>query len=225
MLTSRRARLRLALGLAGAAVLGASFVGVLVRPAMAQSVGPRISPARVNVESLIPPGSAADLPALVVRNEGDAPLDVVMGASADDPALVGWVSFDPSIFPLAPGEARVVNVRIAVPKDAIEGAQRLRLRATTTTPVSSSGVGLGFAVAVATVVDFTVGWPASGLASEPAVGGLDAGGPSNRDFAVAVGVALVAGVAGYLITGWARELEFRSPVTRRRRRPDQDPDE
>jgi len=196
---------------------GAMLVAMLgvagVRPVGAQSVGPRISPAWVTVESPIAPDTRADLPALVVRNEGSDALEVQMGASADDPAVASWTTFEPSTFSLAPGEARVVGVRVSVPRDAVEGARRLRLRATTTASASSSGVALGFSVAVATVVDFTVGWPEDG-ASDVRGGGVSAG-PSHRDLVLAVGLALATGAATYLGMKHRPRLQFRSPVVRR----------
>jgi len=193
---------------------GALAAGLAVDRAAAQSVGPRISPAHATVDSLIPPGTRADLIPLVVRNEGGDPLAVTMGAAADDPPAASWVSFNPSTFALASGEARVVHTRVAVPRDAADGPQRLRLRATTSTTAPTEGLGLGFSVAVASVVDFTIGWPtdASGAPIEGNASRL-----TVPMVLLVLGVALLAGAGSYRLSGWATELEWRSPVTRRRR--------
>ena len=111
---------------------------------IAQVLAPEITPARLNIEKLVAPGTKFELPAaLVVRNTGSEKLSVHMDASTDEPSEAGWLELDPSTFDLEAGETRVIGLHAEVPPGVPLGPRLFRLRASVRQNLDSSGVGLG----------------------------------------------------------------------------------
>lgn len=142
--------------------------------ASSQTVAPSITPARVTVDSLVPPGREVELPALVVRNSGVEPLVTRMDTVPDSTSAAHRVEYTPEEFRLDPGADQVVHARLIVPTDSPLGPALVRLRASVAQEVEGSGLGIGLTAAVASTLEFEVGWPPdeaiSASESSPALG-------------------------------------------------------
>jgi hypothetical protein len=130
---------------------------MLSNVALAANVGVAVDLTEIRVDQALDPGSAYQLPAIVVRNAGDVSTSYAMsagGVETDDrlDPLDEWFRFEPADFELDPGETRQVEIHVALPEDADAGAYFGLLRA----EVASDGVGALVGVAAAARLEFEV---------------------------------------------------------------------
>jgi hypothetical protein len=182
----------------------------------AQTVAPEITPARIEVEGVLAPGTRAVVTSIVVRNSGTVRLSSTLRAITDVDGEDGWIRFSPDAFELDPGEAIVADVAIDVPRDVALGPRRFRLRATVNEVADAPGVTLGVTAAVASLLVFEVGWPDVDAASAGMVTGMDMSGPPAWRFALVFAVAIVSGIVAWWLADYLGRFEF---IVRRRPPP------
>jgi hypothetical protein len=132
--------------------------------ASAQLVSPSISPARIEVNSLIAPGVRTDLPPLAVHNNGSEPMRVRMSVLAVDSDDTGreataWIRLNPEEFVVPPGGAQTVAVALDVPRDAPRTSHAVMIRAGLVRGPSEGGATISLGVGVASALRFEVGVP------------------------------------------------------------------
>lgn len=190
----------------------------------AESVAPEITPARLEVDVPVPPGSEVDLPPLVVRNRGMATLHARMGTSTDRPEEAGWLRFEPEIFILAPDERRVVRVRARIPSEADLGPRLFRLRASVDTAPEPGGVAIGITAAVASMLILDVGWPDASVDTASPGGTTEAGnvGLLSARLWLLILAAFASGAVSWTLATYAGQFEI--VIRRRPSSTDDDPD-
>lgn len=184
---------------------------MVASPAGAQDASPAITPARITVESPVPPGEDTRLPSLAVRNQGETPLAYRMsalpaGGGSEGGEAASWVRLDPVEFVLQPGEAEPVTLSLEVPSSAAVAEHRLLLQAAVVPEGDASQLQLSVGVGVATVLDFTVGEP------------------RGRGFSLArfwplLLAAILAGAVANRLAALSERFEWQSPLRRRRPPP------
>lgn len=214
------ARLSVALGVLVA------LVGLFLATRLAEGeeegqevVAPSITPARMDVDTLVPPGATVDLSQLVLRNQGTEAVRATMGVVADDPEVAGWLEFEPAEFEMDPDSVQLIGVRLKVPTDADLGPRLARVRASVEQAVETAGVGVGVTAAVASIVEFEVGWPPEGTAAF--MGASSDSGGLNR-MLILVPAAIGAGAVAWTLMTMVGRYEF---AVRRKPPPDQPPPE
>ncbi|MEX1022726.1 MAG: nucleotidyltransferase domain-containing protein, partial [Dehalococcoidia bacterium] len=140
---------------AAAAAVALLLLAIVATPASSQEVA--ITPAAVSVDTPLPRGGEAALPAVVVRNRGSSAIPIRMSAIGENAAVAAWARFGPDAFDLDPGESRLVEVYLDIPRDAALETHRLLLRAAIPTDTGSGGVRLSVSLAVASAIEFEVG--------------------------------------------------------------------
>ena len=101
------------------------------------SVGVGTDTGKITVPKPLSAGSGYDLPAFKITNPGDQPSGYVMDLvpiRGSNSLKRAWFTFAPAAFYLYPGQAKTINVSIALPSDASPGAYRAILVARPAVP-------------------------------------------------------------------------------------------
>jgi hypothetical protein len=145
-------------------VLAAAWVALLsASPGTQAEPGVAITPAKIDVDDELQPGRRYELPRVSVINNGTTAQEYEVLISYENVAGLEkppaqWVKLQPHRFMLAPGQAQLVEVEVAVPVQARQGEYYAFIEASTVV----SGAGQSISAGVATTLRFTVA-DASGL--------------------------------------------------------------
>jgi len=148
---NRTLRRRVAGLLAGGALL------LSVTPAFASS-GVSVDLGRIDIQQVLTPGGAYNLPSIGVRNPGTERTSYMMIANpVQDPAYsappASWFEFEPSSVTLDPGESRPVKVRLVLPTDADPGSYLVLVGAQIATQSGGATVGAAAAARTTFVIE------------------------------------------------------------------------
>lgn len=121
-------------------------------------VGVGVNLGKIEIDEPLKPGGIYNFPSLGVINTGDEPGDYELEITyhQDQPQLrpaQEWFSFNPSSFPLEPGQSQSVKVQLNLPMKLKPGDYFCYLEAH---PVIKAGPGTTIGVAAATKTYFTV---------------------------------------------------------------------
>ncbi len=126
----------------------------------AQTRSPGLGPSRITVIDPIGQGEEVEIPPLSVSNRAEERRTFAVDITfvGDQEELIpdpSWFRMEPQQFELEPGARQIVEVRMAVPRDAEVGDYRVLLRARTV-QTADAGEGVAISPAVATVLRFSV---------------------------------------------------------------------
>ena len=199
-----------------ALLLGVAATGTW-KQAHGQTIAPEITPARIEVDGLLAPGSQTAISSIVVRNTGTVRLAATLRATTDVDGEEAWVRFAPDAFDLDAGGAMVAEVTLHVPRDAPLGPRRFRLRATVEEATDAPGVTIGVTAAVASLLVFEVGWPEMDGAAARVASGTALGGRAAWWAPLVVALAILSGTAAWWGANYLSRFEF---IVRRRPPPE-----
>lgn len=137
-----------------AAIALACAIGLTGATSAGPGVGVNLG--SISVDDLLSPGGGYELPAIGVINTGAEVANYALNVTHTADQLeqrpeAAWFSFDPAVFPLAPGQAETVNIRLSLPSNVPPGEYYAHLEAR---PIQSGDDSIG--VAAATRISFTV---------------------------------------------------------------------